>query len=664
LKYILSFFSIFTITILIAIFSSSYTIKIVAQEVAPKYNISFDNISGDILSGINIKNLRYKDKELAKNILFSYNPISLFNRNLNITNISIDALNLDNLLFTIKEFSSNKIQKEEIKEQENNSLPISISLNNFDITIYKFKRNEIKFKKVEFKIANLLIKDNNISIKNINSTIETNIANLSINGSIIKNILKLKTDVIDKPININLKYNIDKATIDSKVNIANNKISINGKIDNKVDIKADITSIEKLLKTVNSIYKIDTPNISGNINLKSTIYKLKDISLSLNSKSITITNKKDKTIISDIAMNLKLNQNKLNLNNYKLTYDNNKIFSTKESNIKFQDNFNLITLNQFWINDELTIKGNYNIKGKKGNLKIDAKNFTLKNKFIDSNLKIDIDAILNKNSNFIKGLVAINGGRVFYDIEQKSFATDDDIIFINRKKKKEDNKFMQSLKLDIKLSSSKPLLYKTADIKVKTSLDLKILKKRKEELKLFGDVTLLKNSSYKFENKKIVLQKSKIRFKSKISRPILDIKANYKKGKYLITIIISGVPSEPNINFMSEPYLSKEEILSVILLDSDVGANTNNSEDISYMLGGAMAKSILSNIGIKLDHLILSANNKFEIGKKVSEKITIIYVNDEVSSVKVRYDYSDSIEADFTVNQESSSADIFYKKRY
>lgn len=663
MRYIVSFFSFFIITLFIAIFSSSYSIKIVAQQFAPDYNITFDEISGDILTGINIKNLRYQNKELVNNLLFAYHPLSLLDRDLNITKISIDTLNIDNLLFAVNQFSSSDIQEENNKKK-NNNLPISINLNSFNLSIDKFTKDNIEFQKLELNILNLFIKDNNISVKNINSIIKTNIANLSIKGSVIKNILSLKAKIKSKPININLKYNIANNEIDSKLNIANNKISINGKIDDKLDIKADIISIEKLLKTVNSIYKIDIPKISGNLIIRSTIYKLKDISLSLESKSITISDKKTKNIINDIAMAMELNKNELNLKNYKLTYDKNKFFATKASNIKFKNDFNLILLNKFWLNDELTIKGNYNTKDKKGNLKIDAQNFTLKNKFIDSNLKINIDAILNKNSNYIKGLISINGGRVFYDIEQKSFATDDDIIFINKKDKQDDNKFMQNLKLNIKLTSSKSLLYKTSNIKIKTKLDLKILKNRQKELKLFGDVTLLKNSNYKFENKKIILQKSKIKFRSKISKPILDIKANYKKGKYLIKIIVSGVPSEPNINFTSEPYLSKEEILSIILLDSDAGANTNNSEDISYMLGGAMAKSMLSNIGIKLDHLILSANNKFEVGKKVGEKITIIYVNDEVSSVKVRYDYSDSIEADFTINQESSSADIFYKKRY
>ena len=652
-------------TLLMFILGSSFSINIIAQEVAPDYNISFDDISGDIFSGITIKNLKYKDKKLAKNILFSYNSLSLFDKNLKINKISIENLDLDNLLFTINELSPKNVKKNTIKEDKSNHLPISINLDSFDITINKFTRDNINFNKIELKIESCSITDNNISIKNIDFKIKTDIEDISLIGSINNNILKLKTDFILEPIDINLEYNIAQSIIKSEINIADNIILIDGKIDNKLDIKADITSIENMLEVINNIYKLNIPKIKGNIYLKSRVNKLKDISLSLNSKNIVIADKKSQKIVNDIAIKLNINKKELNLKNYSLTYDDTKIFSTKESYIEFKDNFNLLILNSFWINDELKIRGNYNLKKKSGKIKVNSENFTIKNKFIDSTAKINLKAILNKNGNQIDGLIAINGGRFFYDIEQKSFATDDeDIIFISKKKRKEDSKFMQNLKLNVKLSSTKPILYKTSNIKIKTALDLKILKEKREKLKLFGDITLLKNSSYKFENKKIILQNSKIKFRSKISKPILDIKANYKKGKYLITIIVSGVPSEPNINFTSEPYLSKEEILSIILLDSDAGANTNNSEDISYMLGGAMAKSILSNIGIKLDHLILSANNRFEVGKKISEKITIIYINDEVSSVKVRYDYSDNIEADFTINQESSSADIFYKKRY
>ena len=54
--------------------------------------------------------------------------------------------------------------------------------------------------------------------------------------------------------------------------------------------------------------------------------------------------------------------------------------------------------------------------------------------------------------------------------------------------------------------------------------------------------------------------------------------------------------------------MTKEEILSVILFDSEGGAGTNSGEDMMKMMGGAMAKSALSDLGVKLDHLVIGAD--------------------------------------------------------
>jgi len=82
------------------------------------------------------------------------------------------------------------------------------------------------------------------------------------------------------------------------------------------------------------------------------------------------------------------------------------------------------------------------------------------------------------------------------------------------------------------------------------------------------------------------------------------------------------------------------------------------------MMGGAMAKSALSNIGIKLDHLVLGEGNSIEIGKKISNRITIIYVNDIVSSVRVKYEHDSRTQSIINMNEKSQSYDIVYKNDF
>jgi translocation and assembly module TamB len=82
------------------------------------------------------------------------------------------------------------------------------------------------------------------------------------------------------------------------------------------------------------------------------------------------------------------------------------------------------------------------------------------------------------------------------------------------------------------------------------------------------------------------------------------------------------------------------------------------------MMGGAMAKSALSNLGVQLDHLVIGEGNSVEVGKKISDKVTVIYINGEIPEMKVKYDYSPSIEAVVGASERSESADIVYKKDF
>jgi translocation and assembly module TamB len=127
---------------------------------------------------------------------------------------------------------------------------------------------------------------------------------------------------------------------------------------------------------------------------------------------------------------------------------------------------------------------------------------------------------------------------------------------------------------------------------------------------------------------------------------------------------VTGNPETPGIVFSSIPRLSKEEILSVILFDSEEAAGNNNGDEMMKMMGGAMAKSALSNVGIKIDHLALGTDGSMEIGKKITDKVTIIYVNDEVAGAKLQYDYSKNIKAVISTDSESSGADIIYKREF
>jgi len=177
-------------------------------------------------------------------------------------------------------------------------------------------------------------------------------------------------------------------------------------------------------------------------------------------------------------------------------------------------------------------------------------------------------------------------------------------------------------------------------------------------------VTLLDGGSYTFEGKRFVLDESYVHFTGDPSKPLLEITVKYKSVEHLVTIRITGSASSPNIAFSSKPSLSKEQILSLILFDTEGGAGTNSGEEMMKMMGGAMAKSALSNVGIKLDHLVLGEGNSVEVGKKLTDKITIIYVNGEVAEVKMKYQHSKRTESVIGASEVSQSYDIVYKRDF
>jgi translocation and assembly module TamB len=325
---------------------------------------------------------------------------------------------------------------------------------------------------------------------------------------------------------------------------------------------------------------------------------------------------------------------------YTLKYNAKKIFSNKASHILFDKED--ITINTLWLNDEVKLQGNFNLKSQKAKIKIDSDSFSLSQKIVDVKSRVHLDTLIENENIDISGKVTLLGGDIHYDLSQQRFASDSDIVVRKSKKfrtKKKPSPFMDKVSLNIFIDSKNPLHYKKGNINLKTKVSLGIQKTINSPLNILGSIELLKGGSYDFEGKKFILNQSFVYFTGAIDKPLLDISVNYQSLNYLITIRLTGMPNSPNIQFSSSPSLSREQILSIILFDSEGLAGTNSGEDMMKMMGGVMAKSALSNLGIELDSLVFGKGNSIEVGKKLSNKMTIIYINDIVSQVKLNYQH-------------------------
>lgn len=501
-------------------------------------------------------------------------------------------------------------------------------------TLLKGFGKEINFKAIETIQTNLILAEKNLS-------------------------MEMHSEAIDSNLNLNLK----SKDIAGSLKVVDTNLSFNGNLDKNITLKHKFPSIQALMTNIHSLYALDPLPLDGDLALDLVVSQLKDITLGLNAnhllyKADRITNHE----LDNTALLLHFSDGNLTLDHYNTIFQKQKIFANKASRIRVQEDN--IVISPLWINDQLQVTGYYNMQEKRGDIVAYAEKFNISHEMIDLNSKIDIQSKLDNNNTDITGSVTLLGGNLYIDMDKKSFASDSDIIIVQNYKKKQPSTFMDHLSMNVKVDTKKPLRYKTKDANIHIFADLLAQKSKNDTLHILGTANIMKGSFYRFQNKKFIFKKSLIAFTGDIKKPILDIKVLYSSINYDITIQITGDPQTPNIIFSSIPSLSKEQILSVILFDSEDAGDGSSGNDMMKMMGGAIAKSALSNLGVKIDHLSIGTDGSMEIGKKISDKVTIIYVNDEVSAAKIQYDYNKNIKATISTDGESSGADIIYRREF
>ena len=529
--------------------------------------------------------------------------------------------------------------------------------------------------------SNVVTMDANISYKdNLEIKSVTQIPKESLLRSYSKelkwdslNPIKTNVQLQDDSVNVQLQagtlktnadYVFSSKEIKGTIDLGGLKTVLSGNVEEELKMDTKIISMPSLLNSVEGIYTLEAlPEIKGSAELSVIISQLKSANVTLKSPHIAyVVDTKTEHIIDDIYVEVGLDASELVLKKYQLTYAEQKLFSTKPSRVSFVEGN--VSISPLWFNDELEIRGLYDTNASSGEINATTKKLHIAHEIVELDTEIDIKTLLDGNKTSVNGKVIILGGNIYYDLGQKNYASDSDILIVQELKENEPSLFMENLSADVQIQSKEPLIYKKGAIDIKTKADLSIHKAEQGELMVLGSVEILKGGSYTFEGKRFVLDKSYIHFTGNPNKPLIEAIVNYKSLNHLITITVSGAPDTLNINFSSVPSLSKEQILSIILFDSEEGAGTNSGEDMMKMMGGAMAKSALSNIGVQLDHLVLGSGNSVEVGKKLSDKMTIIYVNDIVSGVKLKYEHTSKMESVISADEESQAYDIIYKRDF
>ncbi len=494
------------------------------------------------------------------------------------------------------------------------------------------------------------------------------------------------------PMNINLSYDTKEATINTKgkwlntdisydltntncnaeVNLGDQTLNIKGNINKKFSIYLNSPSLREFQDNISHIYHFKKLPLDGAIFLKTTITDKNKIDTSIKSKWFVHEYKPNHFAFAEkIRLNFTYEKSLLTLNNYYFsTYlDRDRIFFANRPSIAHITN-KQIKIKRFWVNDALTITGKYNFLKSSGVLKANANNYHYNDLEGDFYFDTKLKLLLQKNLTKIEGFLQLNKGVITYEHRKEHYIQDEDIIIIQ--KEKETQKHSQnSIAVDISIKTKKPITYKIPNTKIKIESDLKLWKDPKQKLELLG-IVRIPSGIHTEGAKEFEIEPSEILFSGPILNPYLNIRAFHESEPYKIYININGQLDAPLINFSSTPYLTQSDILSILLFNSTtdnlIGGSQDRSKTAISMFGNAFAKEIVQNFGIKLDKLVLSTTQEgklgIEVGKKLSKKITLIYINDIVQTIKVRYKMSDHFESDFVFSPDNSGIDIIYKDEY
>ncbi len=467
--------------------------------------------------------------------------------------------------------------------------------------------------------------------------------------------------------------NFDTNNTDATINLQSAHLELKGDIQRDCNVTLQTSSLREFQITLQKLYDFQPLPMDGEIILQSRITALSKTETHLDGKWFIYEYKPNRFLFGEkIAGDLQYENGNLQLLRYHFnTYlDRDRyFFATKPSSLRFQPG--ALRVERFWINDQGKIVGHYNYAKQYGFFKVRARNYHYKDIEGDFRFDTDLEMTLSPKMTDIEGEIRIKGGTITYEHRKIHNIQDDDIIIIQDQQNLREAQEQDRLSLDISIVTERPIYYKIPNTNVKLTADLKVWKEIGKPLELLGIIRIL-SGTHTQGGKEFELDSSEILFGGDPLNPYLNIHAEHRSDPYTIHINITGQMDTPSINFSSTPYLSQSDILSILLFNSTtqdlLGSNQDSSRAAISMFGTVFAKEIVQNFGIKLDKLVLTTTETgklgVEIGKKISKNVTIVYINDIVQTIKIRYKLSDHFEADFVFSPDNNGMDIIYKDEY
>ena len=604
-------------------------------------NVDSKLIEGDFVTdGYKSAVLKFKSKE--KNIVLKKMVATLPNE-------------LENELVALK--SESFLDFKNIKNSKIN-LSIDSNIANVDAKMKLIKPYRIMFTGKIPQNSSLLLINKNIKLNQLNN----------ISGEVLIDDALYRVKIRDdKGLEFIVDYNVKtKRLSDGHIIVSGEDVRFTHTNNEDIELNLKLKSLKRLFSNIEKYYAIELPRLEGSANVNLLITKNGLLKFSL--KSPLVKYLSDSTLdIEKIDAIFTLDSNgNITVDKYYFRLDTNPyikdFFASNPSYLHFENS--KLTVKKLWLNNKASLKGSYDLASLEGDFLVSSKGFPFINR--DFDLLFDVDGTLKIRGKQIEidGEVNILGNSIHYDIEGSGIAEDADIIIVQDQKKDKDS-VLKNLKLHLKIKNKKPLKYYGKETRIDFFNELRVIKEYKTDIMVTGMSTVTEGY-YQMEDKHFILNESHLYFAGDPKKPLLDIKANYKKDEYTIHIFISGSVEEPIVNFSAEPYLTQQEILSLILFDG-TGSSSGQGAEAYTLLGGTFAKGLIRSLGIDVDHLLLGTNAddelSLEVGRKISKDITFMYMyQDGENGAKVRVEHNKNFETDIIILPSASSIEFLYRK--
>ena len=453
------------------------------------------------------------------------------------------------------------------------------------------------------------------------------------------------------------------------------KLKAKGDLTKKdIHLMVSIDSLKKLQKEFSALYSFTPVPVDGKVKLD-THLKEEKISFFLNSPKIKLDGfNMERVDIRGEYLNELLTLDKLSFNTtgFKPKSLNQHYYLNQKGLIYLGEKRDIF----LDIHPKILIKA----IGNKDNLKASIQVETLPlghNEYGNTIVSCDIDYIQIAKKKRVSGGIFLDKLKLFYESKYLDPSSDNDVIVLSKKDKSKEEKiddFLENTFVDVKLYAS-AAEYKTRDIELKFTVNIKAKKEFGKSLRLLGKIQEIKGRVEQAPKLFTVVDSNLVFRGAKDPNPLLDITVKHELPDVLITIKIHGNAKRPKLSFSSEPPLPKKDILSYILL----GVSTANLAEGKGSLGREAQLFILNQAArdlaydVELDRVFIKDDGTGEgyaiqVGKKINDDTMFVIENSkEGNSFILEHDVNKNIKVEVAHHQKtvpSQSIDLFFRKRF